>query len=227
MELTALEEGEEVVGDILADLLARVMDSAFKVYLTQQCIPFIISEAREAMLQITEWRFLARDEGESAVAEDPTWGEDEEPLPCTIDAWAQGSVPVLHALTSVGLKENFQGEETGPRGPFEKLDDQARGHLFAVGSLNGSIQLSGEMAPAGSPHPSLELSLVASPQASVERAQPLSSQFSFEDLYSSAPQPHRPELQEEKVPRIPSVVSVSGPSAGGPTRLSSSGGFQP
>lgn len=33
---TALEEGEDVVGDILADLVARVMDSAFKVYLTQQ-----------------------------------------------------------------------------------------------------------------------------------------------------------------------------------------------
>lgn len=62
------------------------------------------------MLQITEWRFLARDEGESAVAEDPTWGEDEEPLSCTTDAWAQGSVPVLHALTSVGLEETFQGE---------------------------------------------------------------------------------------------------------------------
>ncbi|XP_058285168.1 uncharacterized protein C2orf81 homolog isoform X4 [Hylobates moloch] len=74
-----------------------------------QCIPFTISEAREAMLQITEWRFLARDEGESAVAEDPTWGEDEEPSPCTTDSWAQGSVPVLHAPTSEGL-ENFQGE---------------------------------------------------------------------------------------------------------------------
>ncbi|XP_047637680.1 uncharacterized protein C2orf81 homolog isoform X1 [Phacochoerus africanus] len=36
MALSVLEEGEEVVGDILADLLARVMDSAFKVYLTQQ-----------------------------------------------------------------------------------------------------------------------------------------------------------------------------------------------
>lgn len=36
MALTAVEEGEDVVGDILADLLARVMDSAFKVYLTQQ-----------------------------------------------------------------------------------------------------------------------------------------------------------------------------------------------
>ncbi|EHH22236.1 hypothetical protein EGK_05464, partial [Macaca mulatta] len=112
MALTALEEGEDVVGDILADLLARVMDSAFKVYLTQQCIPFTISQAREAMLQITEWRFLARDEGESAVAEDPTWGEDEEPSACTTDSWAQGSVPVLHAPTSEGL-ENFQGEDPG------------------------------------------------------------------------------------------------------------------
>ena len=59
------------------------------------------------MLQITEWRFLARDEGESAVAEDPTWGEDEEPLACTTDAWAQGSVPVLHARASMGLEETF------------------------------------------------------------------------------------------------------------------------
>lgn len=36
MVLMALEEGEDVVGDILEDLLSRVMDSAFKVYLTKQ-----------------------------------------------------------------------------------------------------------------------------------------------------------------------------------------------
>ncbi|XP_007496974.1 uncharacterized protein C2orf81 homolog isoform X2 [Monodelphis domestica] len=95
--LVSIEEGEDVVGDILAELLARVMDAAFKIYLTQQCIPFTISQAREAMLQITEWRFLARDEGETDVAEDPTWGEDEEPRASTTDTWAQGSVPVLHA----------------------------------------------------------------------------------------------------------------------------------
>nr|A8NIX5.2 RecName: Full=Uncharacterized protein C2orf81 homolog [Bos taurus] len=273
---TALEEGEDVVGDILADLVARVIDSAFKVYLTQQCIPFTISQAREAMLQITEWRFLARDEGESAVAEDPTWGEDEEPLACTTDAWAQGSVPVLHARASMGLEETFQGEdqdsvdqiplggswkdsgsqepmesweltvtpdspptpellqETGPRSPLEKLGDQSRSDqtdLFAVGSSNSSSQLSMEMVPAGSTHASLELSLVASPQASVERAQPISSQFSLEDLYNCTPQPHaagdRLELREEKVPLIPSRVLVSDPSAGGPTTLNPSAGFQP
>lgn len=60
------------------------------------------------MLQIIEWRFLARDEGESAVAEDPTWGEDEEPLACTTDAWAQGSVPLLPAPALVELDVPFQ-----------------------------------------------------------------------------------------------------------------------
>ncbi|XP_023574223.1 uncharacterized protein C2orf81 homolog isoform X2 [Octodon degus] len=87
--LLVLEEGEDVVGDILADLLACVMDSAFQVYLNQQ--------AREAMLQIVQWRFLARDEGEYAMAEDPTWGEDEEPQACVTDTWAQGAVPVVQA----------------------------------------------------------------------------------------------------------------------------------
>uniref|UniRef100_A0A4X2LMD6 Uncharacterized protein n=1 Tax=Vombatus ursinus TaxID=29139 RepID=A0A4X2LMD6_VOMUR len=113
ISLMGIEEGEDVVGDVLAELLARVMDAAFKVYLTQQCIPFTISQAREAMLQITEWRFLARDEGETDVAEDPTWGEDEEPRASTTDTWAQGSVPVLHAPSPAiptGLESSSQPE---------------------------------------------------------------------------------------------------------------------
>ncbi|XP_036786510.2 uncharacterized protein C2orf81 homolog isoform X1 [Manis pentadactyla] len=261
MALTAVEEGEDVVGDILTDLLARVMDSAFKVYLTQQCIPFTVSQAREAMLQITEWRFLARDEGESSVAEDPTWGEDEEPSACATDSWAQGSVPVLHAPASVGMEETLQGvhqgstdplgrswmdrrpqeqmeswerspelrvtpgppptpelfQDVGPGGPLEKLDHQVRGHLSSAGSFNSSLQPSAELEPSGSPHPSLELSLVASPQAAAERAQPLSNQFLLEDLYYRAPQAHaagnRAELRK-KVPRIASGVCVAGRSAG-------------
>lgn len=82
-----------------------------------QCVPFTISQAREAMLQIIEWRFLARDEGESAVAEDPTWGEDEEPLASTTDAWAQGSVPLMHAPASVE-REHFLPCEVSPQLPL-------------------------------------------------------------------------------------------------------------
>lgn len=82
------------------------------------------------MLQITEWRFLARDEGESAVAEDPTWGEDEEPLACITDAWAQGSVPVLHAPAPVGVEEHFQGEVSPSPGllPTEASSGAAQDH---------------------------------------------------------------------------------------------------
>ncbi|XP_074086115.1 uncharacterized protein C2orf81 homolog [Macrotis lagotis] len=125
LSLIGIEEGEDVVGDVLAELLARVMDAAFKVYLTQQCIPFTISQAREAMLQITEWRFLARDEGETDVAEDPTWGEDEEPKASTTDTWAQGSVPVLHAPSpavpsGLELSSHTEGTESGDQLPLQQ-----------------------------------------------------------------------------------------------------------
>lgn len=60
----------------------------------------MIAQAREAMLQIVEWRFLVRDAGESDVAADPAWQEDEEPSASVPDSWAQGSVPVLQTVPS-------------------------------------------------------------------------------------------------------------------------------
>ncbi|EGW11803.1 uncharacterized protein C2orf81 homolog [Cricetulus griseus] len=162
----SLEEGEDVVGDILADLLTRVMECAFKVYLTQQCVPFTISQAREAMLQITEWRFLARDEGESAVAEDPTWGEDEEPLACTTDAWAQGSVPVLHAPAPVGVEEHFQGEEPGNSDRF----------------LLGSPWLDRDsQEPTASSQPSAETRVIPGLTPTLEEFQEAEPQDDFEE----------------------------------------------
>ncbi|XP_055974868.1 uncharacterized protein C2orf81 homolog [Sorex fumeus] len=161
MTMLAVEEGEEVVGDIMTDLLARVLDAAFKVYLSQQCIPFTISQAREAMLQITEWRFLARDEGESAVADDPTWGEDEEPSACAMDSWAQGSVPVLRA-PAAGRPEETQGEDRGKKTPV--------GKAWASGGAQDRpktcAQPSGPGVPPGlprTPEPAQE----AGPEASV------------------------------------------------------------
>uniref|UniRef100_A0A8D0Q431 Chromosome 3 C2orf81 homolog n=1 Tax=Sus scrofa TaxID=9823 RepID=A0A8D0Q431_PIG len=200
MALSVLEEGEEVVGDILADLLARVMDSAFKVYLTQQCIPFTISQAREAMLQITEWRFLARDEGETAVAEDPTWGEDEEPSACTTDAWAQGSVPVLHAPTSVGLEETFPGEDRGsvdqiplgrswmdtgsqePMEPWDRCPPEQR----VVPGPSSTLELLKETGPRG-PLEELELDGQARGHLSSVGCLNVSSQLSMEMAVAGSP----------------------------------------
>ncbi|XP_047637681.1 uncharacterized protein C2orf81 homolog isoform X2 [Phacochoerus africanus] len=196
MALSVLEEGEEVVGDILADLLARVMDSAFKVYLTQQCIPFTISQAREAMLQITEWRFLARDEGETAVAEDPTWGEDEEPSACTTDAWAQGSVPVLHAPTFATFPGEDRGSvdqipsgrswmDTGSQEPMEPWD-RCPPEQRVVPGPSSTLELLKETGPRG-PLEELELDGQARGHLSSVGCLNVSSQLSMEMAVAGSP----------------------------------------
>ncbi|XP_004696492.1 uncharacterized protein C2orf81 homolog [Echinops telfairi] len=195
MALAAIEEGEDVVGDILADLLARVMDSAFRVYLSQQCIPFTISQAREAMLQIIEWRFLARDEGESAVVNEPTWGEDEEPLACTTDAWAQGSVPVLHAPTAVG-PEDIPLEEEGT-----SVDLSSVRSWIGKGSqeLMTSWELPQSPEPGVSlePQPSRELSPEAGPGTPVEDQEKGGSLPAPEQMSPSrSPQPVQEQFAE-------------------------------
>nr|XP_047908035.1 uncharacterized protein C2orf81 homolog isoform X3 [Anser cygnoides] len=95
LALVAAEEGDGDVGDVLAELLGRVMEECFRVYLARQRVPFTVSQARDAVLQVAAWRFLARDEGDAELRGDGAWQEDEEPAPCAIDTWAQGSVPVL------------------------------------------------------------------------------------------------------------------------------------
>uniref|UniRef100_G3U316 Chromosome 2 open reading frame 81 n=1 Tax=Loxodonta africana TaxID=9785 RepID=G3U316_LOXAF len=197
MALAAIEEGEDVVGDIIADLLARVMDSAFRVYLTQQCIPFTISQAREAMLQITEWRFLARDEGESAVADDPTWGEDEEPLACITDAWAQGSVPVLHAPASVGPEETLQ-EDRGSvdRSPL-KRSWVGRGSQEQMESLERSPEPGAELFQEAGPGEPLE-ELDDQERGAVSSAESCNASFHPSEEMASAgsPEPSEEEFLE-------------------------------
>nr|XP_016853266.1 PREDICTED: uncharacterized protein C2orf81 homolog isoform X1 [Anolis carolinensis] len=95
VSMLSYEEAEDSVADLLAVMLDQVMEECYKVYLDRQCIPYVINQAREAMIQIIEWRFLVRDEGEVDVPTDPTWQEDEEPVPGITDCWAQGSVPVV------------------------------------------------------------------------------------------------------------------------------------
>lgn len=62
-----------------------------------QCAPFAVDWARAELLQAVAWRFLVRDEGDAAPEAAGAWREDEEPLPCADDAWAEGAVPVLPA----------------------------------------------------------------------------------------------------------------------------------
>nr|XP_033810336.1 uncharacterized protein C2orf81 homolog [Geotrypetes seraphini] len=96
ISMVAVEEGEEYVGEMIDDLLAQVMKQCFQVYLQRQRIPYTINQAKDATIQIIEWRFLVRDTGEACVAKDDTWQEEKEPISVITDSWAQGTVPVIH-----------------------------------------------------------------------------------------------------------------------------------
>ncbi|XP_048365143.1 uncharacterized protein C2orf81 homolog isoform X2 [Sphaerodactylus townsendi] len=121
--LLAFEEAEDAVGDLLALLLDQVLEDCYKVYLASQRIPYVINQAREAMVQIIEWRFLVRDEGQEDVSTDPMWQEDEEPVACIKDPWAEGSVPVLRATPHLEEEEEEEEEEEVP--PAEAPEEAA------------------------------------------------------------------------------------------------------
>ncbi|XP_068799031.1 uncharacterized protein C2orf81 homolog [Struthio camelus] len=114
LSLVAAEEGEDEAGDIFAGFWDHVMDECYKVYLARQCVPFTINQAKDAILQITEWRFLLRDEGEPNVEKDATWQEDEEPEPLITDSWAQGSVPVVQEHLLPSSEETEERRRFGP-----------------------------------------------------------------------------------------------------------------
>ncbi|XP_067671114.1 uncharacterized protein C2orf81 homolog isoform X1 [Haliotis asinina] len=84
---------EDFILDIVDEVVDSTMDMIYKSYIEKQLLPFTISQAKDAILQIIDWQFLARDGGEVNPEGDPTWLQDEEPDPATTDCWAQGSVP--------------------------------------------------------------------------------------------------------------------------------------
>lgn len=108
-----------------------------------QCAPFAVDWARAELLQAVAWRFLVRDEGDAAPEAAGAWREDEEPLPCADDAWAEGAVPVLPACPTPA-----HGEVMRPFPPHPRH----RGFLFSlrVGPGWGS-----QLTPMGHHSPAL------------------------------------------------------------------------
>ncbi|XP_038060143.1 uncharacterized protein LOC119731164 [Patiria miniata] len=89
------EEGEDFSVDIVGDVVNSALHIIYENYIQKQLYPYTVTQARDAILQIIEWQFLARDEGEEKPEENFTWQEEDEPQPSVPDAWAQGSVPRL------------------------------------------------------------------------------------------------------------------------------------
>ncbi|XP_062614242.1 uncharacterized protein C2orf81 homolog [Saccostrea cucullata] len=84
---------EDFIEDIMEEVVETTMEKIYDIYIDKQLLPFTVTMAKDAILQIIDWQFLARDEGEVKIETDAGWMEDEEPDPASTDCWAQGSVP--------------------------------------------------------------------------------------------------------------------------------------
>ncbi|XP_029390526.1 uncharacterized protein C2orf81 homolog isoform X2 [Mus pahari] len=155
----SLEEGEDVVGDILADLVTRVMECAFKVYLTQQ-----EPGKPNQFLLGSSW---------DKESQEPT--QSSEP----------SAEPKVTPRPTVTL-EAF--EEAEPGGALELPHGQEGSHMLAVSSKE-SLRSTPEVERAHSPQASLKQPQIVSLQASEEKRSSFDSHLSLEDLNLCVPQP--------------------------------------
>ncbi|XP_032806402.1 uncharacterized protein C2orf81 homolog [Petromyzon marinus] len=136
-----LEDGEMYVRDLLEELLECTMEECHKIYIQRQLIPFTVSQAKEAFLNVIECRFLARDEGQLSVECDSSWQEDLEPQPCSIDTWAQGSVPITDAVPSGLTSRTAPEPELFPKEPEVDLEEEEQVDSVQIDSPKEADQL--------------------------------------------------------------------------------------
>ncbi|XP_054630498.1 uncharacterized protein C2orf81 homolog [Dunckerocampus dactyliophorus] len=94
MDMLIQEEAEDVVGEIMAELMTRVMEGCYAVHIEKQLVSFTAYWAKVYFIQALEHHLMCRDKGEDAMESVGT--EDSEPRPITPDVWSEGCFQVIH-----------------------------------------------------------------------------------------------------------------------------------
>ncbi|XP_066568037.1 uncharacterized protein C2orf81 homolog [Amia ocellicauda] len=208
------EEGEEVVADIVDKLMSRVMEECYRVYLQRQLVPFTVSQAREALLQMVEWRFLVRDEGEGPDSTS-SWEEDEEPQPCSTDSWAQGCVPVLHTgLTprttlpqAPSTREQTAAGSPQPQPELQPLESGMDAASIAVPLQNRPAEIKAEKKTLSGPKKTMPPLRMPAPPPKTEQR---SKQFPHQAPLPTTKEKVRPQPLRESHTEAPQSTQQEG-----------------
>ena len=70
------DEGVDIAVEIISEIAELAWTIVHEHMIEEQCFAFACNQATEEMLQIVEWHYLSRDDGEVNTATDSSWNED-------------------------------------------------------------------------------------------------------------------------------------------------------
>lgn len=90
----AVEEGEAIAVDVMRTVVQRAGALMVSNYVDRISIPYTVQDVAKEMLDLIQFMFIARDNGDGDLPDDAAaWAADEEPGSVAPDSWARGAVP--------------------------------------------------------------------------------------------------------------------------------------
>lgn len=89
----ATEEGEHIATEIMQEILEKSCDQMVSNYLDRIAVPYTVQLVTKDILDLIQFVFVGRDNGDVEVEDVESWLPDEEPQSVVADSWARGAVP--------------------------------------------------------------------------------------------------------------------------------------
>ena len=107
------EEGELLCGEIMQLVVQRAEGQVLSNYYDRTAIPYTVQGVCKELLDLVQFVFISRDQGDTTPESLQSWTPDPEPEPCPTDTWARGAIPV---------RKRAEGLDTRAATPTRRVD---------------------------------------------------------------------------------------------------------